>query len=776
MKRVWPIAAMVAALTAACLATAPAQSALASTPSPPARQVTLVLAPYLTWDDVTAASTPALWRLASRGALASVNARSRVRQPGQGATPLESALAVSAGAWALPEWGAPAAYEATETYAEGTAADAYRRIYGHELGTAAIAYLGLPMTQRANAAATADIVLGTLGEAVVADGGLTAAIGNSDTGFSADDALPQRPAAVAAMNASGAVLYGQVSPELLMPSAASPWGRKTDLWAFQRALDRVTQLARSHDGPSLVVLDAGDLSRAHDYADQVTDEVAQRQRAEALATLDRVVALADRRTGEGGVVIVASQALFEDAQGSPQGLGPLVIAGPGFSGGYATSSSTHRRGLVTNVDLTATVLDVLGIARPVQVLGNPMTAVPGPSDVATRVERLGRTNNRYIAIDSLKMPVATLLLITAVSVFSLTVLASWLASRLSARAIALWSAVLRFGLLFLLAVPLSASVSVLLTPTSGTGLALWSVFLLGALALAGAMYAATGGMALRVPAAALSLLTAALLLVDQLLGAPLSIVSLLSYSPLLGARYYGMGNEAAAIAFGALLVGSALLLDEWPEGGRAEQVRRWGIPAAGAAFVGIAAAPFLGANVGVAVWGTVGFSAAWALLGRRQVTWRYIGAVALLVLGAIALFSAVDLFAGGEQTHLGRALTGADQGGLRTLWTIIARKADTNARVLSSTGLTWLLAVVLALGVWARWRPGSDWPAMLAENPHFSAALRVAAITSVAAFFTEDSGIAIPALIALYVGVGLAWLMVARLASASSTPADGESR
>ena len=60
------------------------------------------------------------------------------------------------------------------------------------------------------------------------------------------------------------------------------------------------------------------------------------------------------------------------------------------------------------------------------------------------------------------------------------------------------------------------------------------------------------------PSPALSLLTAAVLIAEQFVGAPLSILSLIGYSPLLGARYYGMGNEAAAIAFGATLVGVAL--------------------------------------------------------------------------------------------------------------------------------------------------------------------------------------------------------------------------
>ena len=205
MKRVWPIVATIAALTAACLVTATTHAVAANSADPPVRQVTLILAPYLTWGDITPTSTPAIWRLAEKGALAGVNARSRVREPGQGATPIEGALAISAGAWALPEWSAQPAYTATEPVAGGTAADAYERIFGASMDPARIAYLGLPMTARANEKGSVDIVLGTLGQAVRDAGGLTAAIGNSDIGFSESDAILQRPAAIAAMDASGLV-------------------------------------------------------------------------------------------------------------------------------------------------------------------------------------------------------------------------------------------------------------------------------------------------------------------------------------------------------------------------------------------------------------------------------------------------------------------------------------------------------------------------------------------------------------------------------------------
>ena len=761
MKRVWPIVATTAALAAVLFATstAPAQA----TPTP-TRHVTIVLAPFLNWDDISPTKTPAIWHLAEQGALAGVNARSRVRQSGVGATPLEGALALSAGAWALPEWGAQAAYNATETHAGATAADVYRRAFDAPMSPAEIGYLGLPMTERANANRSVDVVLGTLGQAVRDAGGLTAAIGNSDTGFSDSDAAMQRPAAIVAMDASGRVDYGDVSADLIVARTGAPFGRATDMTRFADAFTRVSGLAATHDGPSLVVLDAGDLARARAFAWQVTDEVATRQRDEALSALDSVVAMADAKRGSDATVILASQALFADTAGAPEGLGPLVIAGPGYSG-FATSSSTHRRGLVTNLDITATAFDALGLNRPVQVLGNPMSTLPGPATIEQRVAHLNAANEAYIAVDGIKSAVSGAILTLALVAIGLTVFVSWLAPRLSGGAVNAWTALLKAGLLLVLALPVSgwlAGLAVALPSSSQAALAAFSAV---AALLMVAAFVATQRVCLRVPVAGLSLLTAAVLIVEQFFGAPFSIVSALGYSPLLGARYYGMGNEAAALAFGSLVVGVALLLDEWPDARASTAVRSWGMAAIGACFVAVAAAPFLGANVGVAIWGTAGFATAWLLLRGRPVTARSALVVVALVAVVILAFSALDLYGGGEQTHLGRAWAGAEQGGLGTLWTIVARKANANSRVLSTTGLSWILAAVAGLVVFARWRPGSDWPELLADNPHLAKIATAATVAGVVAFFSEDSGIAIPSLIALYVGVAIAWLMVDRLAS-----------
>ena len=274
--------------------------------------------------------------------------------------------------------------------------------------------------------------------------------------------------------------------------------------------------------------------------------------------------------------------------------------------------------------------------------------------------------------------------------------------------------------------------------------------------------------ALRVPVAALGLLFSAVIVVDQLLGAPLSATGFFSYSVLLGARFYGMGNEASALLFGASLVGVALLFDQWPESRFAQAGRVWGLPVLGAVVIVFAAAPFWGANVGVAVWALAGFACAWALMNGKRIGIKSVLAAAALIVVVVAALAAVDLLGGGETTHLARALTSASQGGTSELWSIVARKAETNLRVLGSTNWSWVLVAALAFLGFARFRPGNDYRRFVAENRSFNAAIVASLVAGALAMLTEDSGIVIPSLIMLYTAMGLVWLMLSRVPASDS--------
>ena len=79
--------------------------------------------------------------------------------------------------------------------------------------------------------------------------------------------------------------------------------------------------------------------------------------------------------------------------------------------------------------------------------------------------------------------------------------------------------------------------------------------------------------------------------------------------------------------------------------------------------------------------------------------------------------------------------------------------------------------LLLLLG-YMRWRPSAGLAAVPREHPAFSAAVTAALLASVAGFVTEDSGIIIPALVLLPVGVATLYLMIVRTSGAKPA-ADG---
>lgn len=725
-----------------------------------AKRVVLVLAPYVRWEDITATSTPAIWRMAEQGAVGNVNAHSREREAGQPASPLESALTISSGAWAIPAYSAAAAFSVNESYEVGTAAEAFRRLTGDQVGSNRIVFLGMPVNVRTNQKVAFNAVLGSLGQAVEDAGGLTAAVGNSDVGYVTGETRRVRPAALAAMNAKGLVALGDVSTRLLQEDPNAPFGIETDPEAFDAVLEDVEEKTAEAGGPSLIVLDGGDAYRARRFEEMVSTAVAARHRERALKSMDRIVAMAQQRFPD-DTIIIAAQALADPIAGFREGFGPLIVSGDGWKG-YVSSDSTHRTGVVTNLDVTATILEVLQAKRPVAVLGNSMYTSPAARDLGPRVAELQSMNNTAMSVEEAKAGVINPFVVLTVLVLigsGFILFRSRLWSERSTR----WSVLaIRLVLLLVLAVPVSSWLMFVWMPWPQTaamaviGLAV-TALVVWLVAIALMRFAP-----FRVSVAFVSLLTSVTLLVDQWFGGSASFTSFFGYSPLLGWRFYGMGNEAAAILFGSSVVGMALIFDQWPEASWIGIAKRVVLPVYGLIAVSTVAAPFYGANVGVAVWGTVGFALAWVLMNGHHVSVKTIMWMAVAVVGMIGVFAAIDLFGGGEQTHLGRALTSAESGGLIELWNIVVRKAETNMRVLTSTRWTYVLIAVIAFLALMRLRPQGDFAETLAVNPNFADSITVSLVAGLVAYFTEDSGIVIPALELFYVGAAIAWLMLAR--------------
>lgn len=735
----------------------------------PVSRIVIVLSPYLTWDDVRSPDAPTLSRLAEEGAVGNLNVQNRNRVALQPGTPEQAALTFSAGAWAALDPLSPSAYTITEEYNAGTAGEAYTRLTGLAANGSHVVYLGMPRIERlSETAGTLDVVPGTLGGEIVAAGGAAAAVGNSDPGRGGAEAGHSRPAAVVAMDYEGRVGFGDVSQGLLRDDIQEPFGVATDINTLSGAIGDAERALGNVAGPQLIVVDSGDLSRVAAVEGITAPELSARQHANAVRTLDRVVARAWEGLPDDGMLMVLTPLEAETSETVP-GLAPAIVYGDGYSG-RLTSSSTQRSGLVTNLDVAATVLDAFGIERPVQVLGNPMEAQGASDPLSGRISDLVEMDRTAMAVDFAKARVVNGFIGSTLFVL---LMSTWLLIRANK-----WSAVIarrgavasRVALLGVLSVPLASLVMFIVDGQPDDSATAALTLLAVTVAIWIGLLLLRRFSRLHIPVAVVSLATTAVILIDQWMGANWSFTSFLGYSPIMAARYYGIGNEGAAILFGATLLGLAFAFDAAPASSATRFGRRWLLPAVGLLVVVTSAAPFMGANVGVAAWGIVGFAIAWALMNGHRVSWKLAAASLLIVVLLVAIFSYIDLAGdSGKQTHLGRAWQSAGSGGPGELWLIVQRKAETNLRVLMHTNWSFILIGMLGFIGFMRWHPRGEFAHTLQENPHYSAAMAAALLGGLAAYFTEDSGIVIPALIMLYVGAGILYLMTARLSEQLDT-------
>jgi hypothetical protein len=164
------------------------------------------------------------------------------------------------------------------------------------------------------------------------------------------------------------------------------------------------------------------------------------------------------------------------------------------------------------------------------------------------------------------------------------------------------------------------------------------------------------------------------------------------------------------------------------------------------------------------------FGVAWAGMNGVKMTWKLAVGIFVVIVLVVVAISVLDLAGLGDQTHLGRALSSASGGDLGELRTIVMRKIETNLRVLTHTNWTYVLIAVLAFLAYMRWRPRGEFLDALESHPDFAHALTAILVGGLAAYFTEDSGIVIPALMFLYAGAGTLWVMLSRDCWAKERP------
>lgn len=661
----------------------------------------------LTWSDVSPAATPALWSLLRHGSSAALSIQSVFINT----CPVDGWLTVSAGNRA----GAP-----------GPASDGSRAASDPCASIAAVDHGAVPGWDgyvRAAAATKFDSRLGTLGEQLAGQGQCVQAVG------------------------PGAGL-----------GAASPSGAVPRYAAFAPA-----RLGGLLSACRVTLVDVGALRDPADVAagESVPAPISRSAQIKAIDTrIGQVVAAAP----PGSNVLVASLA---DA-GRTERLGLVAAQGPDFGPGTLYSSSTRQSGLAQLADLTVTLLAAGRAPVPAALGGATLKAEAGDgSSVAAASSRLRALVDQDQAsheVHALVPPFFDWLVGIQLAVYLLAALL-WRRNYGSPRMRARVLRVVRDIALVASAVPVSTFLANLFPwwrfqPPMVSVVASVAVFavVLFAAARLGPWRRAVWG-----PMAVISAATLAVLSADIVLGSHLQMSSLLGLQPVVGGRFYGVGNVTFALLATAALLLAVGVSGHYVAQGRPRVGAAWAIGIGVVALV-VDGAPGWGADGGGPPALLPGLAyLVLAILGVRM-TWQRAVLVSIATVALFLLVGFLDwLRPAQSRSHLGRFIQSIIDGGA---WDIVSRKLDQNVSILQSSPLAALVPVGLVCAIYLLARPRS-WVSRVLQRsydacPTLRPGLIALLVTMTIGFAVNDSGVAIPAngavlgvplLIALSLGV-----------------------
>ncbi|MDX6430784.1 MAG: hypothetical protein QOE54_3150, partial [Streptosporangiaceae bacterium] len=462
------------------------------------------------------------------------------------------------------------------------------------------------------------------------------------------------------------------------------------------------------------------------------------------------------------------------AFGSPH-LRVAMATGPGIRpGSYLTSDSTRRQGIVITPDVTATMLRLTGLPIPAEVLGTTWRAGSDrPANVVTELTHqdvAAQTIRRLLPRFFLGLVIAQVLFYGAAA---LVLRRRQNSGKRGHRVLG----VTRLIALVSAAAPVSTYL-VNLIPWWDT--AQPTIVLLAGLAVIDGLIvtAALAGPWRRTllgPGAVVAAATAVAIAVDLVTGTTLQLNSLMGYSPLVGGRYYGLGNIAFSVFATSVLLFSASLA-QWllvrrPEADESRRRAAVAVLIIGLLAMALDGLPLWGSDFGGVIAIVPGLAVTAMMVAGKRISLVKLGLFCAAGGVVVLVIAYLDhLRPPGNQTHLGRFFGDLLHGHAGP---VVERKFGAMVHTFGNMTLTPIAAAALVFLFLVLRRPERLRAGALnlayARAPMLRAGLMGALVTAVVGTLANDSGVAVLAL-ALVVAVPFALVCGIRALETAPAP------
>jgi hypothetical protein len=591
-----------------------------------------------------------------------------------------------------------------------------------------VVYSDINNLKKFNKKSNYDAYVGYLGSVLNKHNKTTCLIGNSDTD------IINRSSVFILMDENGIVDVGDVE-NTIKSDSSFPGGKRTDF-------TKLTSLYRRYSPISdLTVIDTGDLARLEYYKNQLSSEDFAAQK---LATINNIAEFTKNiidNTKEKTIFIMLSAYPSKSNLQSGLKLTPIIVH-DNNGAGFIYSKSTKRTGIIINLDIADYVLEKL-INEDISNLKQ----INGTAPLST-IQSLTR---KLLNISTMRLPVLTWYAIFEIICASAGLIYIFNFSKKNLLMIKL----VKITMLVNIVAPIVLLYMSVLD-ISNT-IVYFGLFILISFIIATLLFFLIKTSILQFLGAAF--LVNSFIILDLLRGSILIRGSVFGYDPIIGARFYGIGNEFAGVFIGSGILLAGCFMQHYKSFIERKPKTITLILIIYSCFqLYIMGMPFIGSNFGGTIAAVAGYFFFFNIVQQRKikiVQLLLLGFVLIIVLSSIVV---LDLTNSNNTTHIGKFITDIRDNGISVLYSTIARKAEMNLKLIKYTIWTKVLLCIIVIITIMFFKPVRLLHGVFKKYRYFTAAWIGISVGSIVGLLVNDSGIVMAATAMIFTGYTILYI------------------
>ena len=566
--------------------------------------------------------------------------------------------------------------------------------------------------------------LGLLGQTLAENNKKVALLGNSDI-VENGSLVKIRNAGLICMDTLGRVDSGNVD-DINVKDYTMPYGIRTDY----------TKLAKEtksyYENSDALFVELGDMYRLDEYKNNLNEATFNKMRNKIYKNINTYLEEVFNMVNDNDVVYIVSEFPSTLDYNNKRRLSP-AIKFTDDKKGLLRSATTRRDGIIGNIDIGVDILNEFKLSNELMI-GRTFETVQKEDNITY----ISNEYKKIVAINNIRA--------TVVNTFVGIVSTSWVIAMLALlvkdklpykeKIFIVLKELIKLALIM----PLTFLLAPIFNFKTQLGLTFGVIITTVILYLSGRLLFKNNDLK---QMGYYATLTIGLIVLDTVIGTYFMKNSIMSYDAIVGARYYGVGNEYEGVTIASAVFALSVLLNY-------KKIPKWLTAVIAVIILITSAFPSMGANVGGAISECIAYLLFIMLIFDIKLDFKKIIMLGVAAVLLVLVFAGLDLMLGTE-SHLGVFAQQILQEGPQAIINTFGRKIAMNVKLAkSSVWVNILLVGIAVIGIFI-FRPSKHMKHISSKYPMIFKGFIASMVGCLITLLVNDSGIVAAATASIYI-------------------------